>query len=92
MTVEELESALLHPDANITPGYELVTVHLTDGKTVKGFARGQTNFDIQLQDLEGRFHLLHSPDIESVEKEKRSLMRPWSGHFRSASGCGRLPE
>jgi PQQ-dependent dehydrogenase (methanol/ethanol family) len=79
MTVEEIEGVLLHPDARITPGYGLVTVHLQDGSIIQGFARGQTNFDIQLQDLKGQFHLLHSPEIKSVQKEEHSLMKPWSG-------------
>jgi PQQ-dependent dehydrogenase (methanol/ethanol family) len=79
MTVEEVEGALLHPDAHITPGYELVTVNLRDGTRIEGFARGQTNFDVQLQDQKGQFHLLHSPEIVSVRKENRSVMKPWNG-------------
>jgi hypothetical protein len=79
MTVEEIEGVLMHPDAHITPGYDLVTVHLRDGRSVQGFARGQTNFDIQLQDTKGQFHLFHSPEIVSVHKENHSLMKPWSG-------------
>jgi PQQ-dependent dehydrogenase (methanol/ethanol family) len=79
MTVEEIEGVLLHPDARITPGYDLVTVHLQSGGSLRGFARGRTNFDIQLQDLKGQLHLLHSPEIKSVQKEEHSLMKPWSG-------------
>ncbi|HEY3939517.1 MAG TPA: PQQ-binding-like beta-propeller repeat protein [Bryobacteraceae bacterium] len=78
MTVEEIEGVLLHPDSHITPGYQLVTVHLRNGSSVEGFARGQTNFDVQLQDRSGQFHLLHSPEILSVAKEQHSLMKPWS--------------
>jgi PQQ-dependent dehydrogenase (methanol/ethanol family) len=79
MTVGEIEGVLLHPDDHITPGYDLVTVHLHNGGSVQGFARGQTSFDVQLQDLKGQFHLLHSPEIVSVQKEKHSLMKPWNG-------------
>ena len=79
MTIEEIEGVLLHPEAHITPGYDLVTVHLRNGSMVQGFARGQTNFDIQLQDAKGQFHLFHSPEVTSVQKENRSLMKPWSG-------------
>ena len=79
MTVEEIQGVLLHPDAHITPGYDLVTVHLRNGSSIQGFARGQTTFDIQLQDMKGHFHLLHSPEIASVRNEKRSLMKPWDG-------------
>ncbi|MBV8829854.1 MAG: c-type cytochrome, partial [Acidobacteriaceae bacterium] len=79
MTVGEIEGVLLHPDAHITPGYERVTVRLHSGTTLHGFARGQSNFDIQLQDTNGQFHLLHSPDIASVQKDRHSVMKPWSG-------------
>ncbi len=79
MTVEEIEAALLHPDSHITPGYDLVTVDLLNGNRLEGFARGQTNFDIQLQDTAGNFHLLQSTEIASVRREKHSLMKPWNG-------------
>src|SRR5207249_5300821 len=47
MTVDDIREALLQPSAHITPGYELVTVRLRDGETVRGFSRGRSNFDIQ---------------------------------------------
>ena len=86
MTLEEIEGVLMHPDAHITPGYDLVTVRLQDGRKVQGFARGQTNFDIQLQDTKGQFHLFHSPEIVSVHKESHSLMKPWSGSPEQLQG------
>ena len=42
MTVDQIREALLQPDAQITPGYELVTLRLKDGKTLRGFARSRT--------------------------------------------------
>lgn len=76
MTVDEIKTALLKPDAEITPGYDLVSVHLRDGGTLRGFARNRGDFDIELQDLEGNFHLLHNGQFSSVTDEKRSLMPP----------------
>ena len=58
MTVDQLREALLQPDARIAPGYELVTVRLRDGKTLRGFARSRTSFDLALQDLKGVIHPL----------------------------------
>src|SRR2546426_426113 len=63
LTMSELREALLKPDARITPGYELVDIRLRDGRTVRGFARGRTNFDIQLQGLDGSFHMLEGRQI-----------------------------
>ncbi len=76
MTLNEIHTALLRPGQNITPGYDLVTVTLRNGKTLQGFARGRTNFELQLQDLDGALHLLQSHDIVTVVDNNRSLMKP----------------
>ena len=76
MTVDQIREALLQPSAHVTSGYELVTVQLRDGKSIRGFARSQSNFDIRLQDLEGRFHLLQEGQISAIRDEKQSLMPP----------------
>ncbi len=76
MTTAEIREALLKPSAHVTPGYELVTVRLRDGKSIRGFVRGRSNFNLQLQDLEGRFHLLQEGQISAIEDEKQSLMQP----------------
>ena len=76
MTVDEIKEALLKPDAGITPGYDLVTVHLQNGATLRGFARNRGDFDLELQDLDANFHLLHDGQFSSVTDEKRSLMPP----------------
>ena len=74
LTVKELRAALLEPSAHITPGYELVTVTLRDGKTVRGFARNRNNFDIRVEDLQGKFHLIEEGQIASIHEEKTSAM------------------
>ncbi len=76
MTVEEIRDALLRPSAHTTPGYELVTVKLRDGQTIRGFAKSRSNFDIGVQDLEGRFHSLQEGQVSAIEDEKQSLMQP----------------
>jgi len=76
LTVAEIEESLLNPNARITTGYNLVKVELPQGKTLRGFARDRGNFEIQVQDLDGRFHLLRSGQFLSVTEEKESLMPP----------------
>jgi len=76
MTVEEIQEALLRPGAHTAPGYELVTVKLRDGRTIRGFAKSRSNFDIGVQDLEGRFHSLQEGQVSTIEDEKQSLMQP----------------
>jgi len=74
MGVEEIRAKLLQPAASITAGYELVTVDLADGKTLRGFARNRSNFDIRLEDLEGRIHLLQEGQISAIHEELGSVM------------------
>jgi PQQ-dependent dehydrogenase (methanol/ethanol family) len=76
LTVDQIREALLSPDTQITPGYQLVTVNLRNGQTLRGFARGRTNFDVQLQDLKGVFHPLSLDQISGIIEEKHSLMPP----------------
>ena len=47
-----------------------MTVELKDGSRLEGFARGRTSFDIQLQDLKGRFHLLDMTQISAIRDEE----------------------
>ncbi|MGH9327159.1 MAG: PQQ-binding-like beta-propeller repeat protein [Terriglobia bacterium] len=76
LTLDELRESLLAPSARITPGYGMVTVDLRDGKTVRGFARSRSNFEIVVEDLKGQFHLLENNQISAVQQEKESLMPP----------------
>jgi PQQ-dependent dehydrogenase (methanol/ethanol family) len=75
-TVGEIHSALNEPAAEITPGYELVTVNLRDGHTLRGFARNRSNFDIRVEDLQGNLHLVQEGQIASIEDEVQSAMPP----------------
>jgi PQQ-dependent dehydrogenase (methanol/ethanol family) len=74
LTLGQMREKLLNPEAEITPGYQLVTVHLLDGKTLRGFARNRTNFTIVLQDLEGGIYALSLDRVAKIDEEKQSLM------------------
>lgn len=76
MSADQLRTALLEPDAALTPGYQLVNVTLRNGKRLRGFARGESSFDLQLQDLDGRFHPLQKSEISSLKREEQSFMQP----------------
>jgi PQQ-dependent dehydrogenase (methanol/ethanol family) len=78
MTAKELDDVLRTPDLHITPGYEIATVKTRSGETLRGFMRGRSNYDLQLQDLKGTFHLLQRDQIVSIEETKQSLMKPLS--------------
>ncbi|MBI1899407.1 MAG: PQQ-binding-like beta-propeller repeat protein [Acidobacteria bacterium] len=76
MTVEEIRQSLLRPDVRIAPGYGLVSVHLRNGQTLRGFARTRTRYDLALQDLEGVVHPLSLDRVSRITDEKQSLMQP----------------
>jgi PQQ-dependent dehydrogenase (methanol/ethanol family) len=75
-TVDEIREALLQPDARIAAGYGLVSVRLRDGKTLRGFARSRTRFDLALQDLKGVIHPMSLDQVSGITEEKQSLMQP----------------
>lgn len=74
LTVDQLRQALSNPSARIAPGYGLVSMKTKDGRTVRGFARSQTGYDIVVQDLRGAFHAMQLDRVASVTEEKGSLM------------------
>lgn len=82
MTVDEIRTSLLQPGAQITPGYRLVSVRLRGGRTIRGFARNEGDFEVELQDLEGNFHLLHEGEFTAVKQEKQPLMPPVNASSR----------
>jgi len=76
MSVEEIRSSLLHPGEHLAPGYQMVTVRLLEGKTVRGFARSRSNFEVIVQDLKGQFHMLPADTISAITEDQQSQMPP----------------
>src|SRR5688572_9151590 len=74
LTVDEIRDALLNPDARIAPGYGVVSVRLRNGRTLRGFARSRSSFDLALQDFTGALHTLSLDDVASITNEKTSHM------------------
>jgi PQQ-dependent dehydrogenase (methanol/ethanol family) len=76
LTLGELRQALRDPSSRTTPGYELVTVELRNGQAIRGFARARSNFDMQVQTLDGELHMLKADRIAAVRNEQESVMKP----------------
>jgi PQQ-dependent dehydrogenase (methanol/ethanol family) len=74
MTVDQLRDAVLNPGAGISAGYRVVTLALRDGRTVRGFARSRTRYDIVVQDMNGGFHPHSLDQVAKVTEEKSSPM------------------
>jgi len=54
----------------------VVSVRLRDGRSIRGLAKNESNFDLQLQGLDGRLYLLRRDEIAGEEREQKSLMPP----------------
>ncbi len=72
----QIEQTLRNPSLRVTPGYGVVSVRLRDGRTLRGLAKNESNFDLQLQALDGRFYLLRRGEIAEEVREQKSLMPP----------------
>jgi alcohol dehydrogenase (cytochrome c) len=56
-----------------TPSYKAVTVRLRNGGTLRGIAKNESAFDLQLLGTDGKLHLLQKDQVAEVIREK-SLM------------------
>ena len=54
----QLRESLLQPSARIVDGFDGVTVTLRDGTAIKGVARNNNNYSIQVLDAKGELRLL----------------------------------
>jgi alcohol dehydrogenase (cytochrome c) len=61
------------PRGGGTPSFRAVTVRLRDGQTIRGIAKNEGPFDLQLLGTDGKLHLLSKDQVAEVMREK-SLM------------------
>jgi len=71
--VAQIEQALLSPG---TRRSKVASVQTTDGRTLRGLVKNENNFDLQLQDLGGKLHLIPKDLIVQLTRETKSLMPP----------------
>jgi PQQ-dependent dehydrogenase (methanol/ethanol family) len=70
-TAAQIERSLRDPGA--APPYRAMTVRLRSGETIRGIAKNESGFDLQLLGTDNRLHLLRKSDIAGIGREK-SLM------------------
>lgn len=83
--VAQIKQALLDPGGaqqvrggrrqrgDSTSTYRAVTVHLNNGQTIRGLAKNESAFDLQVLSVDGKLHLLLKEQVAQVITEK-SLM------------------
>ncbi|HKE29294.1 MAG TPA: PQQ-binding-like beta-propeller repeat protein [Bryobacteraceae bacterium] len=57
------------------PVYPAVTLTLSDGQTIRGIAKNESAFDLQLLDMTGKLHLLAKRRITQITREKTLMPR-----------------
>jgi putative heme-binding domain-containing protein len=74
VSIEEIRSAIIDPDKDLDPRSRTVLATTREGRQFAGIARNEDNFSLQLQSLDGTFHLLAKSDLEHLEYQPKSLM------------------
>lgn len=71
---DAVRRAITDPDKNIDARKTMAVVTTLEGVTHRGMVRNEDNFSLQMQTLDGAFHLLSKADLDKVEYESQSLM------------------
>ena len=74
LNATRLREGLLEPNTRITDGYRGVEVTFKDGKSIRGVAKNNSNYSIQMLDSDGRLHLLDKADLAEVRFREKSWM------------------
>jgi cytochrome c oxidase cbb3-type subunit III len=61
-----------------TLNYDTVTVETPDGQTLRGIAKNEDTFSLQLLDTEQQLHLFQKKNLKAVSHERKSLMPAYS--------------
>src|SRR5262249_6464234 len=70
----KMREIITNPDQYLGPRNRTTTVTTQDGKQYTGIARNEDNFSLQLQTLDGAFHLFMKSEVTSVDYQPNSLM------------------
>jgi cytochrome c oxidase cbb3-type subunit III len=74
LSAAEIRGAIANPSSEVDLRRRTVAVTLPDGRTLSGLARNEDNFSLQLQALDGTFHLLRKSEVERIEVLPKPLM------------------
>lgn len=73
-SLEGIRSAITDPNKDLDPRERTALVTTREGLQLTGIARNEDNFSLQLQSLDGAFHLFAKSDVERLEYQPKSLM------------------
>ena len=70
----DIRRAILNPSPDDKQNGGTVVVTLADGSSQEGVVRNEDNFSLQLQSLDGTFHLVQKSGITAVKPSERPVM------------------
>ena len=66
--------SILEPSKDIDPQFEALQVVTKKGVSIIGLRINETNFSVQLREVDGRFHSFDKSELDEVTVLKKSLM------------------
>ncbi len=85
-----LREGVFEPNKRLAEGYRPVVVTKSDGVRIRGVAKNNSNYSIQLLDGDGRLHLLQKRDLADVRFQEKSWMPDDYGKRLSEKEAGDL--
>jgi putative heme-binding domain-containing protein len=73
-SAEEIRQAITKPSQENSLRQGTVIVTTRDGDKLSGMVRNEDNFSLQLQTLDGAFHLLMKPEVAEIDRKQKPLM------------------
>jgi len=73
-SADEIRRAVEAPDASPRSGAKVATLTTRGGGKYTGVVRNEDNFSVQLQSLDGAFHLFLRSDLQSLDYDPEPLM------------------
>ncbi len=82
--VPYIREAILSPDADVTRGYNTITVVTRDGRKFVGVERNIDDFSVQFMDTQETLRSFLRSEVRSVQREFRSLMPAYDQSLSAA--------
>lgn len=83
-SLKYLRESLTDPNADITPGYNTITVVTKSGKKIVGVQKNFDTFSAQLIDMAGEYYSFMTSDVTSINREYKSLMPSYKNSFNES--------
>jgi putative heme-binding domain-containing protein len=83
-SLKYLRESLTDPNADLTPGYNTITVVTKGGKKIVGAQKNFDTFSAQLIDFAGDYYSFNTTDVTSITREFKSLMPSYKNTFSAS--------